>query len=510
MEDVMRMDFLTNRLPALALMICGWSSTALAQAPNEVIVYNEPGFQGASESFILERWMHQRVIDLPETSVGWLRSMKIGADVVVTGFTSLDRSGTAGGGLAEGMRPFADVPARYADGTLQARRARAWEEVSAGAITINRLDDMDSELGAYSVPFRVMLRHMAASVFGGEAVTSAEYVLLPETDHDERCVNLDSLGRGAGKLLGVDELRILAGRFGGELMETTAFAEYDCKGSARGFPGKGGETRYNMALANFDDMTRSVSLRWLGPKLPDAPSGSRPAPEAPGDRKAPEAPGDRRAPEAPGDPSATPAQPGDEVTRFRLTRKVGDRLHFEVDYRVSAAHGATVYAGARLHGSGRVFGGYLPVELPSIGEGMVSIELDRGGETEAAEEVEFFFFEGGQPAFISRRFHFVDSPTGQVTTPKLVVHDYSGCFKDSHQRDLQGFRLEDAAMTVNMCLSVCKERGFSVAALQFGSHCFCGDSFGRYGPATNCDMPCAGDANETCGGSWANGVFMVP
>jgi hypothetical protein len=40
-------------------------------------------------------------------------------------------------------------------------------------------------------------------------------------------------------------------------------------------------------------------------------------------------------------------------------------------------------------------------------------------------------------------------------------------------------------------------------------HCFCGNSYGKYGQAANCDMKCSGNAGEICGGSFANSVYSI-
>jgi hypothetical protein len=44
--------------------------------------------------------------------------------------------------------------------------------------------------------------------------------------------------------------------------------------------------------------------------------------------------------------------------------------------------------------------------------------------------------------------------------------------------------------------------------------CRCGNKTGRYGWAEEngrrCNLPCQGNSNEICGGSWANSVYYVP
>jgi len=59
------------------------------------------------------------------------------------------------------------------------------------------------------------------------------------------------------------------------------------------------------------------------------------------------------------------------------------------------------------------------------------------------------------------------------------------------------------------CVAKCKSLKFKFAATQYSSQCFCGNSFGKYGKSTNCNMKCKGNKKETCGGSWANTIYKV-
>ena len=86
---------------------------------------------------------------------------------------------------------------------------------------------------------------------------------------------------------------------------------------------------------------------------------------------------------------------------------------------------------------------------------------------------------------------------------------YLGCYRDQGNRDLSGHTLQDARMTTQMCVSECGTRGFAYAGTQFGSHCFCGQRYGASGLAPNCDMACAGNAAQKCGGVWANSIYEL-
>jgi hypothetical protein len=83
-----------------------------------------------------------------------------------------------------------------------------------------------------------------------------------------------------------------------------------------------------------------------------------------------------------------------------------------------------------------------------------------------------------------------------------------GCFKDNAvDRDLSGLMVSTNTMTTEQCITTCAEKGFTYAGTQYSSQCLCGNSYGKYGAANNCNMKCAGNQNQTCGGYSANSVY---
>jgi len=46
-------------------------------------------------------------------------------------------------------------------------------------------------------------------------------------------------------------------------------------------------------------------------------------------------------------------------------------------------------------------------------------------------------------------------------------------------------------------------------SFKISGNCFCGNSYGSYGLAPNCDMACNANANEICGGSDANSIYST-
>ena len=92
--------------------------------------------------------------------------------------------------------------------------------------------------------------------------------------------------------------------------------------------------------------------------------------------------------------------------------------------------------------------------------------------------------------------------------------EHLGCYQDSFStRLLQGHTLKlKETNSADACLDVCTEYGFSLAGLQYGVECFCGNT---KPPASKelgedkCDMPCPGEEGESCGGYLTMDVFQT-
>ena len=61
------------------------------------------------------------------------------------------------------------------------------------------------------------------------------------------------------------------------------------------------------------------------------------------------------------------------------------------------------------------------------------------------------------------------------------------------------------------CLRSCMNAGYQYAGTQYSSECWCGNSYGLYGvkPTNECNMPCAGNEGEMCGGANRNSVYTT-
>jgi len=69
-------------------------------------------------------------------------------------------------------------------------------------------------------------------------------------------------------------------------------------------------------------------------------------------------------------------------------------------------------------------------------------------------------------------------------------------------------------MTVPICVSLCCKAGYkagSIAGVEKGSDCYCGQSFGPYDipPSKQCDTPCTGNHLQKCGGTNALEAFSI-
>jgi hypothetical protein len=98
---------------------------------------------------------------------------------------------------------------------------------------------------------------------------------------------------------------------------------------------------------------------------------------------------------------------------------------------------------------------------------------------------------------------------GSMALPTSPAGTYLGCFRDTSDFDLNGNLERSRSNTPQRCIENCRRRGFPLAAVQYGESCLCGDSYGLYGNADNCNMLCTGDPSKICGGSNANMVFAT-
>ena len=101
-----------------------------------------------------------------------------------------------------------------------------------------------------------------------------------------------------------------------------------------------------------------------------------------------------------------------------------------------------------------------------------------------------------------------------MTKFKLFIEFYGICaFDDATDRVLKGHFFSSPELTIEMCLSACREQEFRYSGLQWGIECYCGNEpvngFELAWP-NKCSDKCAGNFNQVCGGSFAITVYSTP
>ncbi|KAJ7119891.1 glyoxal oxidase N-terminus-domain-containing protein [Mycena crocata] len=90
---------------------------------------------------------------------------------------------------------------------------------------------------------------------------------------------------------------------------------------------------------------------------------------------------------------------------------------------------------------------------------------------------------------------------------------YVGCFVDNaHGRIVANQEPDDAKLTIDSCVDTCKAQNFTLAAAEFADQCFCGDELiagATSAPEPDCNMGCAGNSTELCGGGSRMSVYST-
>ncbi|KAF8154337.1 hypothetical protein K438DRAFT_1777969 [Mycena galopus ATCC 62051] len=100
-----------------------------------------------------------------------------------------------------------------------------------------------------------------------------------------------------------------------------------------------------------------------------------------------------------------------------------------------------------------------------------------------------------------------------LTSPSTVLEykDWKsiGCQGDSTSGRALHHLVASPNMTVESCLDTCVAGGFILGGVEFGEECYCGNALLYvYGTSGECDMPCAGNASEFCGGPDALNLYQ--
>ena len=97
------------------------------------------------------------------------------------------------------------------------------------------------------------------------------------------------------------------------------------------------------------------------------------------------------------------------------------------------------------------------------------------------------------------------TPTGSGSATGLPAGwDYKGCWVDNaNGRILNVQKPDSQTLTIESCVAACVASGSTVAGMEFGVQCFCGNAVTNGGVLANadteCSVACAGNNKEKCG-----------
>ena len=100
-----------------------------------------------------------------------------------------------------------------------------------------------------------------------------------------------------------------------------------------------------------------------------------------------------------------------------------------------------------------------------------------------------------------------------LVAPRALVGDWKseGCYTDGvGARTLTGATYNGDKVTNEACVSFCDGKSFAYAGTEYSGECYCGNSLastGTVAAAGDCNMPCAGDSSQTCGGPGRLSLF---
>ena len=84
------------------------------------------------------------------------------------------------------------------------------------------------------------------------------------------------------------------------------------------------------------------------------------------------------------------------------------------------------------------------------------------------------------------------------------------CYTDAVDHRVFNHQALDGGMTPEYCAQLCSDKKYTMAGVEFGSQCFCGNSIpAGTKTSTHCKMPCSADKGKMCGGNDAIGIFKV-
>jgi hypothetical protein len=99
-----------------------------------------------------------------------------------------------------------------------------------------------------------------------------------------------------------------------------------------------------------------------------------------------------------------------------------------------------------------------------------------------------------------------------ASIPVVSTWTARGCFTDTNSgtRALAADFSLNTGLTIERCQAACDAGGYGFAGVEFGRECYCDYSI-RFSAvaaaATECNVPCGGNTNQTCGGASRINIF---
>ncbi|KAK1977594.1 WSC domain-containing protein [Colletotrichum cereale] len=103
----------------------------------------------------------------------------------------------------------------------------------------------------------------------------------------------------------------------------------------------------------------------------------------------------------------------------------------------------------------------------------------------------------------------------QKDTPSTVQDAWTskGCYTDDPSTRILSYKVSSFdSFSAAACVSRCAILGYLYGDTEYGSECFCGNSIdnGHTPASSGCDMSCAGNRADTCGGAGRINLYVAP
>ncbi|KAH6949540.1 WSC domain-containing protein [Fusarium avenaceum] len=109
--------------------------------------------------------------------------------------------------------------------------------------------------------------------------------------------------------------------------------------------------------------------------------------------------------------------------------------------------------------------------------------------------------------------------TNEISPPNWPFTDikkfrYLGCGKDAYSpRSLDIAQTSADNVTIESCLDYCEREGYLFIGLEYGRECYCGNAVEKSklpvkGQRGKCEMPCADNKEQVCGGPGALSLYQ--